>query len=282
MITHELGGGLGNQLYQIITTIALAIRTKQSFFFTYSETLGKPPNTIRVTYWNTLLKQLKKYTSNEININSTITYIREINHNYHAINCNHYDDNLFILQGYFQSYKYFENEFQEISKMIGFEEQKNNLILDTRIANSKNSISMHFRLGDYKYKQEYHPLMSVNYYKQSLQYIIDKNKDENRENDVFYFCEEEDVDTVVSIIEELKDLSCTFFRISNVSIPDWEQLLIMSLCKHNIIANSTFSLWGAYLNTNKDKIVCYPSLWFGNGIGHCDTNDMFPETWIKL
>jgi hypothetical protein len=281
MITHELGGGLGNQLYQIITTIALAIRTKQSFFFTYSETLGKPPNTIRVTYWNTLLKQLKKYTSNEININSTITYIREINHNYHAINCN-YDDNLFILQGYFQSYKYFENEFQEISKMIGFEEQKNNLILDTRIANSKNSISMHFRLGDYKYKQEYHPLMSVNYYKQSLQYIINNNKDENRENDVFYFCEEEDVDTVVSIIEELKDLSCTFFRISNVSIPDWEQLLIMSLCKHNIIANSTFSLWGAYLNTNKDKIVCYPSLWFGNGIGHCDTNDMFPETWIKL
>lgn len=281
MISHELCGGLGNQLYQIITTIALAIRTKQSFFFTYSETLGKPPNTIRVTYWNTLLKQLKKYTSNEININSTITYIREINHNYHAINCN-YDDNLFILQGYFQSYKYFENEFQEISKMIGFEEQKNNLILDTRIANSKNSISMHFRLGDYKYKQEYHPLMSVNYYKQSLQYIINNNKDENRENDVFYFCEEEDVDTVVSIIEELKDLSCTFFRISNVSIPDWEQLLIMSLCKHNIIANSTFSLWGAYLNTNKDKIVCYPSLWFGNGIGHCDTNDMFPETWIKL
>lgn len=281
MISHELCGGLGNQLYQIITTIALAIRTKQSFFFTYSETLGKPPNTIRVTYWNTLLKQLKKYTSNEININSTITYIREINHNYHAINCN-YDDNLFILQGYFQSYKYFENEFQEISKMIGFEEQKNNLILDPRIINSKNSISMHFRLGDYKYKQEYHPLMSVNYYKQSLQYIIDKNKDENRENDVFYFCEEEDVDTVVSIIEELKDLSCTFFRISNVSIPDWEQLLIMSLCKHNIIANSTFSLWGAYLNTNKDKIVCYPSLWFGNGIGHCDTNDMFPETWIKL
>ena len=55
----------------------------------------------------------------------------------------------------------------------------------------------------------------------------------------------------------------------------------MSLCEHNIIANSTFSWWGAYFNTNVNKIVCYPSLWFGK---NCNNNvkDLFPEKWIKI
>ena len=56
-------------------------------------------------------------------------------------------------------------------------------------------------------------------------------------------------------------------------------MLYMSLCRHNIIANSSFSWWGAYFNSNKEKIVCYPSVWFGNNM---DTRDLCPETWIKM
>ena len=55
----------------------------------------------------------------------------------------------------------------------------------------------------------------------------------------------------------------------------------MSCCNHNIIANSSFSWWGAYLNDNKKKIVCYPSIWFGELINH-DTRDLFPENWNKI
>jgi hypothetical protein len=56
----------------------------------------------------------------------------------------------------------------------------------------------------------------------------------------------------------------------------------MSSCKHNIIANSTFSWWGAYLNENNDKIVCYPSLWFGNELQNKDTCDLFLDNWKKI
>ena len=56
-------------------------------------------------------------------------------------------------------------------------------------------------------------------------------------------------------------------------------MIYLSSCQHNIIANSTFSWWGAYLNQNKHKIVTYPSIWFGF---NANTSDLFPTDWIKI
>jgi hypothetical protein len=64
-------------------------------------------------------------------------------------------------------------------------------------------------------------------------------------------------------------------------LEDWEQMLLMSLCNHNIIANSTFSWWGAYLNDNPGKIVCYPEHWFMPEVKK-DVTDLFEEDWIKI
>ena len=55
----------------------------------------------------------------------------------------------------------------------------------------------------------------------------------------------------------------------------------MSNCQHNIIANSTFSWWGAFLNSNNKKIICYPKKWFGITVKH-NTNDLFPSNWEKI
>ena len=70
-------------------------------------------------------------------------------------------------------------------------------------------------------------------------------------------------------------------------ILDWKQMVLMSCCNSHIIANSTFSWWGAYMNNSNDKIVCYPSKWFGKAIidseYHDDyVKDIFPSEWIKI
>ena len=298
MITIDLSGGLGNQLFQVVATIALAIRQNQLFCFTYTESHGTElkEETTRFTYWNTILKNLKKYTLVEPKkyLESDTFHIEEISHRYHKMDfidlC---DNNLFILKGYFQSYKYFQNEFSKIYDMIGFGGMKDDVIkkydtLSRVMVEDDNSISIHFRLGDYKGRIDWHPILEVEYFKKSLDSIL-KRVRPDKDINVFYFCEEEDNDYVYYLVDEIrrhfshsnwKHLDCIFHHIPS-EISDWEQLLLMSICRHNIIANSTFSLWAAYLNTNPSKLVCYPKEWFGVR-NLSKTTDMFPESYIKI
>jgi hypothetical protein len=100
--------------------------------------------------------------------------------------------------------------------------------------------------------------------------------------DILFFCEDDDINDVMETINKLKIAlpNMHFIRASNL-LKDWEQLLLMSCCKHNIIANSSYSWWGAYLNTNPNKIICYPSIWFGQQVG-LNTCDLCPQEWNKI
>ena len=188
------------------------------------------------------------------------------------------------LYGYFQSYKYFHQFYYTIYKLLNIDKQKDKVIhlyneLSKYSFEYNKTVSIHFRLGDYKKITEVHPIMPYDYYKNALEYII--KKDSSTTN-VFYFCEEEDITDVEIIINKLKThyITIHFERITN-NLKDWQQMLLMSYCKHNIIANSSFSWWGAYLNTNPEKIVCYPSVWFGPTVKH-NTKDLFPLEWVKI
>ena len=101
---------------------------------------------------------------------------------------------------------------------------------------------------------------------------------------VFYFCEAVDASAVELIIKQLKDAvgeGCEFTEVDTEAFDDWQQMLIMSCCQHNIIANSTFSWWGAYFNSNPEKIVCTPAEWFGPKID-IKMKDLLPEEWTKI
>jgi len=280
MITCDLMGGLGNQLFQIFATISYAAKHKVRFNFLYSEMLVN-----RITYWNTFLVRLKGFTHLKL---PDARIIKENGFHYKEIvspnliqqNGIMVKENL-KLYGYFQSYKYFQDNYDTICKLINLQKQKDRIVYKY-MQNYTSLVSMHFRLGDYKLLQDFHPIMKLEYYKNSIQYIIEKTNHNNLK--ILYFSEKKDELLVDENINKLKEIFpyCIFIKAFDYAA-DWEQMLMMSLCSHNIIANSTFSWWGAYFNSNKEKIVCYPDVWFGPRLINVnDTGDLFPEDWIKI
>ena len=245
-----------------------------------------PPTIIgpRSIYWDNFLSSLKLFTLNYFNIkNKNHIIYNEIGFHYNELP--NYNRNIEILiNGYFQSYKYFENYFNDIKKIINLDSIKENIKNKYNNIIINNSISIHFRLGDYKNIQNFHPILNREYYDKCLQYIIDNDNNDNiKKYTVLFFCESEDNDTVFNHIEYFRNkYSLIDFIKVDDSILDWEQLIIISLCNHNIIANSSYSWWGAYINDNKEKIVCYPSIWFGPELEKNNTNDLFPNNWIKI
>jgi hypothetical protein len=275
-------GGLGNQLFQIFATISYAIQTENNYKFTNTVMLF---GGTRHTYWDSFLSELKSKTTDMF---PAMTRIKEASFEYNDIDLNEIRGKNIMLSGYFQSYKYFEKNYNMICKIIMLTNKKLDVLLRTDYTSEilLNSISLHFRMGDYKTLQHIHPIMNYEYYKNALTYIetnLDNNASlHNKSLQVLYFCEDADVEEVKDIIHDLEIMFSrfTFVRCSD-KLQDWEQMLIMSLCRHNIIANSTFSWWGAYLNENENKVVCYPQLWFGEESTH-NTSDMFPPNWVKI
>jgi len=275
MISIQLMGGLGNQLFQMFATIAYAIRHKHKFIFPYSDKLAQ-----RVTYWNNFMTSLKLFTTANMihkvsndNIQQMETIVER---DFRFTELPPVDSGrTFKLQGYFQSYKYFQDVQDQIYGLFRMEQQKMALKRDnqTLFAGDANTISMHFRLGDYKYHTDKHPILTLEYYKKALAHLFTLRKEQH----ILYFCEEDkdDEDIINMQINVLKEEfpEATFSKI-DYSIADWEQLIIMSCCRDNIIANSTFSWWGAYLNQN--NYVYYPSKWFEDG-----TID-FPIEWKEI
>jgi len=276
MITCDLKGGLGNQLFQIFTVIAYSLKNKIKFILPDSL-----KSNYRNTYWDSLLLNLKFFTKeySSINLSNCIKY-NEQGFHYNEIP---YINNNIELRGYFQSYKYFDDHFFDIIKFI----KLNSIIENTKIKYlhyfENDTISMHFRLGDYKKLQDVHPILEYEYYEKSLENIINNTNNDNY--NILYFFEKDDVDDINLIINKLKNKFTTLnFTSIDTTITDWEQMLLMSLCNHNIIANSSFSWWGSYIGykLNENKIVCYPSTWFGPTLSNNNISDLFLDKWNKI
>jgi len=279
-------GGLGNQLFQIFTVISYAIKYKHMFKFTNAEELGGEGCTKRKTYWKTFLFKLSGFLIDQYP-SFDIVY-REPDFTFKELPYEHlqYNNSVNImLSGYFQSYKYFQENYDIICRMLNVAEKRLDILEEVvdkyhSMEFLEKSVSMHFRLGDYKKSPDYHPIMSADYYKNSLQHIV--NQIDYIPN-ILYFCEDDDVESVSETIQLLKSEFPTieFERPAN-TLDDWQQMLLMSCCNHNIIANSSFSWWGAYFNVNPAKIVCYPSVWFGPKMSDVDVSDLFPDEWMRI
>ena len=176
--------------------------------------------------------------------------------------------------GCWYSEKYFIKQENDIRKLFTFDLQKLNrkskFILNT--IKKENSISLHIRRGDFLTNGNYNILgnvCTVDYYKRAAEYIVKQVKCP------FFFVFSDDINWVKSNIMFSHP---TYYIDWNTGLNSWQDMFLMSACKHNIIANSTFSWWGAWLNAYNDKIVVRPS----SMLKDIFCPDAFPETWLSI
>lgn len=175
--------------------------------------------------------------------------------------------------GYWQTEKHFVHIKKEIQEVFKFptkrlnEESKKIVQMITQ----NNSISIHIRRGDYTLPQFagiYGNICTLDYYNKAIQKII-----ETVDNPMFFIFS----DDIEWVKQNLKIPNPIFVN-CNKGSDSWQDMYLMSICKHNITANSTFSWWGAWLNTNPSKkVFCPPKFDNVNA-----SPDIFPENWIKI
>lgn len=184
-------------------------------------------------------------------------------------------DNSFV-KGNFQSEKYFESIESVIRDEFKFTKQLDleNLKWKNEILNS-NSVSIHIRRGDYiSLKQNANKFAQIplSYYQNAITYIS-----QNLPSSVFFVFS----DDIKWVKENLiSDAPLHFIENNNTPQTSHFDMQLMSLCKHNIICNSTFSWWSAWLNNNPQKIVIAPQNWFADI--SINSQDIIPDEWIKL
>jgi hypothetical protein len=280
-------GGLGNQLFQFIIGYILAKKNKINL-------------RINIERYNSYNRQfeLDRFPEirklNIVKIKDHKLYkILKILGVYKVINYFFYDNKIFenspfifnedflkekivknvSITGYFQSEKYFIHYKKIVLKLFRFPKIKDKLHQKyLNLINNKNSVAIHIRRGDYLNdpKVRYiHGILGSDYYKKSISYIKKKLKNP------FFFIFSDDIELVKKNFSFFNNKKYIFIDTKS-SIND---LYLMSNCKHFIIANSTFSWWGAWLSKNKYKIVCAPKRWLRARIS---TPDIIPESWIKI
>ena len=178
------------------------------------------------------------------------------------------------ITGYWQSYKYFDTIYETLIKDFKIKDEpdlRNREMLEK--IKSSNSVSLHIRRGDYVSNPKNNRLYNVfgmEYYDKAIKFISQKF------DDTQFFIFSDDLQWAADNLNLNEKVN--FVDINSSRNPEFD-LMLMSNCKHNIIANSTFSWWAAYLNQNSDKIVIAPKIWMST-IENLD--DLYPSSWKKL
>ncbi|WGD34884.1 alpha-1,2-fucosyltransferase [Olleya sp. YS] len=273
MIVIKLIGGLGNQMFQYAAAKAVALHTKQelkldtSGFDDYNlHDYGLHHFNINAKLFNQKSKWIRKL---EHKLNLT-TYYNEQSFRFNPEVFNINTKNI-QLNGYFQSEDYFINYRNDILnnfKIVSPLKQQTQYLL-AEMAKT-NAVSIHIRRGDFL-KHEVHNTSKAQYYKDAMAVI------ESKIEQPTYYLFSDDMEWVKA---NFKTNHKAVYVDCNDAATAFEDIKLMSNCKHNIIANSSFSWWSAWLNTNPNKIVIAPKQWF-NGDQY-DYTDVVPKSWIKL
>lgn len=246
--------GLCNQMFCAAAAIALAARNNDEARFSFLEEHQGPykDNIFRNLSWMD-----SAFAPNIIHHEKRSQY-DEIPYK----QCN------MLLEGYFQSEKYFKDQADLIRDTFGMDAHWREFVINKYPFLTYYTVSIHVRRGDYLQLPDHHPVCDLSYYLEAMANFPDANR--------VIFSDD---------IEWCKSHFGTGDHYYYIHDKDYIDLWAMSLCDHNIIANSTFSWWGAWLNRNPKKEVIAPKRWFGKAFLDQDPNkdaDLVPEDWKRL
>lgn len=302
MIITKLKGGLGNQMFQYAAGRALAAyyqtllciddsfyKNKRIFetnrfyeldsFDIYANSSLLPLDTyskaLKFHLPNLLIMRINSLIKGGMNKRKIYLHKKVREKFFHFDeDFNNYGEYV-VLDGYWQSEKYFKNFRNAILQEFSLRQELKDFPIElTNLIAQDNTVSLHFRFGDYlrdNKTKKIHGVLDISYYKRAIELIRKKVK--NPEFLVFT----DEVDWFTSNL----DLNINYKIISGkFNLNNAQEMIAMSQCKHNVIANSSFSWWGAWLNKNPDKIVIAPQKWFN--YSKINTKDLIPNEWILI
>ncbi len=293
MIKVKIQAGLGNQMFQYALARTIKYRTNKevaldlSFYAKGGVVSGDTPRGFELDKFNidknikfdytptpkktSILEKIKRRLLNE---SSYVFYKKYL----------YLKDGSYLI-GFWQSEKYFKDYENIIRKEFTLKDRiedrgENDLAKKflKDIENSPISISVNVRRGDYVNNQKtraYHGLVEKDYFFQGVRYVIDKLEADKEKVNIFIFSD--DTGWCKDNLNNLAELGKLIFVPQEISATD--SLYLMSKCQNNIIVNSSFAWWGAWLNENPKKIVVAPKYWMRAKL---NTKDIVPETWIEL
>ncbi len=264
MITFSNIGNMGrlaNQMFQFASTVGIARKKGHSVKFPIENFKTEMPDSYNGC------KLLECFDISDSYLSNFSVIHKEIKYRYNESDFRYNSETESIpdgtdLYGYFQNERYFVDSSDEIRNCFTFKES---IVNDASgvIEDFKDSVSLHVRRGDYVNQQGHHPLQNIEYYSKALQLIGASN--------VFVFSDD------IGWCKENLILPGFNFNFVDLENP-YQSMYLMSMCENNIIANSSFSWWGAWLNKNENKTVVAPYRWFGNSMNK-DTSDIYCKGW---
>jgi len=267
MIYLKLKGGLGNMLFQIAAGYSFAIKNNTELCFINLEEHLEYLNNDSTHQVN--LKHAFEYLklnqfSNKKTVNKQPQKYTVSSFPFEYFNLIPKNDSL--IEDFFQSEKYFlDNEKAIKNDFKATDEIKE--MLNKFDFFSYRTTAIHVRRGDYINFNQFHHVQSIEYYQKA----IDLTKDFTEKFIIF----SDDIQWCKNNFKGNK-----FIFIENQK--DYIELYMMANCQNNIISNSSFSWWAAWLNENKNKVIIAPQKWFGPALNYLSEKDIIPEQWIKI
>ena len=266
-------GRLANQMFQFAATVGIARKANQGFAFPKENTEVPSVEDFKDGVRREVYFDLPKYFPN---VERTLRPLEEIQ-TYHVAQepYFHFFSDMFTvpdqtnLMGYFQSEKYFEHCSDLILGYFQFDKEikkqaENNF---PKFPVKLEYVSIHLRRGDYAGLQQFHPVMDADYYFDAMTQFMD--------GDYCFLIFSDDISYTKELFGEQENI--VYIEGNDPAV----DMCMMTMCDHNVIANSSFSWWGAWLNDNVNKKVIAPKRWFGPAYkGVHDTKDLYPQSWI--